>query len=150
MRVALINGRTGDTLANTVEIAVTRTSRRRGLLGRSSLAPSSALILAPCAAVHTAFMRFDIDLVFVDRGGCAVKVHACVPAFRMAISTRAHAVIEMAAGSLRRTRVQMGDRLHFDSVDAGVETLAAVLAKANGSSPSLRSEWFSGTSPAPR
>jgi uncharacterized protein len=150
MSVALINGRTGDALANIVEIAVTRTSRRRGLLGRRSLAPSSALILAPCAAVHTAFMQFDIDVVFVDRNGYAVKLHAYVPPFRMAISTRAHAVIELAAGSLRRTRVQLGDRLHFDSVEGGVETMAAVLAKASGSSPSLRSEWFSGISPARR
>ena len=70
MKVALINGRTGDTLANTVEIAVTRTSRRRGLLGRSSLAPSTALILAPCPAVHTAFKEargLDVDaLVLLD------------------------------------------------------------------------------------
>jgi uncharacterized membrane protein (UPF0127 family) len=108
----LVNERTGAPLATTVERAVTRASRRRGLLGRDSLAASSALILEPCAAVHTAFMRFAIDVVFVDRAGYAVKIVRNVVPWRIAIAPRAHAVIEMPAGTLGRDNdLQVGDRL---------------------------------------
>jgi uncharacterized membrane protein (UPF0127 family) len=149
MEIMLVNGRTGDPLATDVEFAVTRATRRRGLLGRRYLAPALALVLAPCAAVHTAFMQFAIDLVFVNRDGRVLKVHYAVPPFRMAGAARAHAVIEMAAGTLRPDIVQRGDLLRFES-GGGVETLTEALAKASGSSPSPRSESFSGISLARR
>src|SRR4029453_11402853 len=52
----LINARSGEALATDIELALTRTARRRGLLHRDGLDPTAALILAPCLAVHTAFM----------------------------------------------------------------------------------------------
>lgn len=112
MAVSLMNARTREPVATSVELAVTRKSRRRGLLGRDRLEDSAALILEPCAAVHTAFMRFHIDVVFVNRGGYAVKIVEDVPPWRIALSARAHAVIEMAAGSLRRLDLSLGDRLY--------------------------------------
>ena len=64
---SLIIERTGRMLASAVELADTSETRRRGLLGRDSLDLSAALIIAPCSAIHTAFMRFVIDVAFVDR-----------------------------------------------------------------------------------
>src|SRR4029079_7533420 len=69
-----VNQRTGEARAARVELAVTRPSRRTGLLGRDAFEASSALIIAPCFSIHTMFMRFDIDAVFVDDDGRAVKV----------------------------------------------------------------------------
>jgi uncharacterized membrane protein (UPF0127 family) len=66
--------------------------------------------------VHTFFMRFPIDIVFVGRDGIVRKVSEGVPARRLAGSLRAFAVIEMAAGSLAACPVARGDRL---SVVAG-------------------------------
>jgi uncharacterized membrane protein (UPF0127 family) len=57
-------------------------------------------------------MRFSIDLVFVDREGRAVKIVKDVPPWRIALSLGAHAVIEMAGGSLRRVDLVLGDRLY--------------------------------------
>ena len=65
----LMNDRTRRAVAFDVEIAATRSDRRRGLLGRESLGASEGLLLSPCIAVHTAFMRFSIDLVFIDTAG---------------------------------------------------------------------------------
>jgi uncharacterized protein len=113
--IALINQRTGAPIATTVERAVTRASRRRGLLGRDGLAASHALMLEPCAAVHTAFMRFPIDVVFVDRQGYAVKIVRNLPAWRIAVAPRAHAVVEMAAGSLAGVDLSVGDRLFLST-----------------------------------
>src|SRR4051812_49386215 len=101
MAVALVNERTRAEIAADVEVAFTRATRRRGLLGRDALDPQAALMLTPCLAVHTAFMRFPIDIVFLDRDGCAVKLVSNVRPWRMAASRRAHSVVELAAGSLR-------------------------------------------------
>ena len=68
-RMALVNQRTDEALADRIELAVTRNDRRKGLLGREVFETSSALIIAPCFSIHTMFMRFDIDAVFVDDDG---------------------------------------------------------------------------------
>jgi uncharacterized membrane protein (UPF0127 family) len=107
----IVNERTGAPIATAVERAVTRASRRRGLLGRDRLDPHCALILEPCTAVHTAFMRFAIDVVFMDRAGYAVKIVRDVAPWRIAIAAGAHAVVEMAAGSLGPQDLLVGDRL---------------------------------------
>jgi uncharacterized membrane protein (UPF0127 family) len=112
-KLALVNQRTDEALAERIEVAVTRRDRRRGLLGRSGLDASSALILAPCAAIHTMFMRFDIDAVFVDDDGRAVKIVRDMTPWRIAIGPTAHAVVELPAGSLRDRQVNVGDRLYL-------------------------------------
>jgi uncharacterized membrane protein (UPF0127 family)/Flp pilus assembly protein TadG len=113
MDVALMNERTQQPIAARVEIAATRSSRRRGLLGRDHLDEASAMLIAPCAAVHTAGMRFPIDVVFVDRQGYAVKVVSNLRPWRIALAAGGRAVIEMAAGSLRSGQVMLGDRLYL-------------------------------------
>jgi hypothetical protein len=113
MFVSLINERTREQVATSVEIAATRKSRRRGLLGRRGLDETSAMLLAPCTAVHTVGMRFAIDVVFVDRQGYAVKIVRDLRPWRIALAAGASAVIEMAAGSLRWGQVLPGDRLYL-------------------------------------
>ena len=126
--LALVNQRTDEALAHHVEVAVTRSARRKGLLGRDRLGSSSALILAPCAAIHTMFMRFDIDAVFVDDVGRAVKVVRKLVPWRIAADATAHAVVELPAGSLGENDVTIGDRLYLlapsgDRVDLSVTDL---------------------------
>jgi uncharacterized membrane protein (UPF0127 family) len=112
-RGKLVNQRTDEVLAERVEVAVTRRDRRKGLLGRSGLEPSSALIIAPCFSIHTMFMRFDIDAVFVDDNGRAVKLVPGMTPWRIAVEPTAHAVVELPAGSLRDRQVAIGDRLYL-------------------------------------
>jgi len=111
--LSLVNQRTDEALAQHVEVAVTRRARRKGLLGRDGLGSSCALILAPCAAIHTMFMRFDIDAVFVDDVGRAVKVVRRMAPWRIAATATAHAVVELPAGSLGEEDVNIGDRLYL-------------------------------------
>jgi uncharacterized protein len=111
--LALVNQRTDEALARHVEVAVTRRARRKGLLGRDGFGSSCALILAPCAAIHTMFMRFDIDAVFVDDDGRAVKVVRRLAPWRIAVDATAHAVVELPAGSLSDDDVAIGDRLYL-------------------------------------
>src|SRR4051812_7218016 len=113
-----MNARTGAAVATAVEVADTREARRRGLLGRQSLDASAALILLPCFSIHTAFMRFSIDAVFVDRDGVVVRIARNLPAWRMAASWRARSVIELAGGALDDRDVAIGDRLYLSREQA--------------------------------
>ena len=109
----LINDRTQKPLADVVELADTRKARRRGLLGRDRLESNAALMLVPCLAIHTAFMRFPIDLVFIDRDGYAVRTASRVQPWRVSMALRARAVIELPAGHLEACQVEIGDRLYL-------------------------------------
>lgn len=109
----LINERTRHVVAGRVALAVTRQDRRRGLLGRDSLDADEAMFISPCFSVHTVSMRFPIDVVFIDGDGRAVQmVHALRP-WRIAASFRGRSVIELAAGRLKESGVQLGDRLRL-------------------------------------
>jgi uncharacterized membrane protein (UPF0127 family) len=109
----IVNGRSDETIASEVELALTRTERRGGLLGRDSLAPSGALVISPCWSIHTAFMRFAIDVLFVDRRGRTMRIVHDLPPWRVAIAPRAHAVIELPAGSLKALDLRIGDEVRL-------------------------------------
>lgn len=107
----LTNERTGAMLASELLTAFDSASRRTGLLRHSMLPEGTALIIAPCNAIHTIRMRFDIDVAFVAKDGRIVKVRHAVPPWRMSAALGAFAVIELAAGTLARRDVMVGDRL---------------------------------------
>jgi uncharacterized membrane protein (UPF0127 family) len=115
-------------VASRVEIAVSRRARRRGLLGRQRLDTNAALVLVPCSAVHTACMRFPIDVVFVNREGRAVHIVTRMQPWRIAIAPSAHAVIELAAGSVEKHDIRVGDvvRLVGDGPELPEEELQKV------------------------
>ena len=106
-----------DVVATTVEAAFDLADRLRGLLGRASLAPGTALIIAPCSAVHTFAMQFPIDVIFAARDGRVLKVRRALGADTVTQARRAFAAIEMAAGEAYRHGVEVGDRLEIRSRD---------------------------------
>lgn len=105
-------------LATTIEAAFDATSRKRGLLGRTMLAVDTALIIAPCSAIHTFSMRFPIDVIFVARDGRVLKIRHHLGASRVTMARLAFAAIEMAAGEARRHGLCVGDRLTLQPVPA--------------------------------
>jgi uncharacterized membrane protein (UPF0127 family) len=98
-------------IAERIEPALDRRARRRGLLGRDFLDPGVAFIIAPCPAVHTFFMHFPIDVVFVARDGRVLKVRPNLVPWRMTTSLRAFATIEMATNSISRFGIAPGWKL---------------------------------------
>lgn len=107
----LDNVSTRCVVADRLLTAFDSASRRQGLLGRDGLPADSALIIAPSNAVHTFFMRFPIDILFVGRDGRVIKVRSTVRPWRMTAALRAFAVIELPAGSLARSNTTAGDSL---------------------------------------
>ena len=113
MAHTLMNDRTGNAVALNVDLATSRAARRRGLLGRDTLGASDGLLLTPCIAVHTLSMRFSIDVIFIDRDSRVVRVVPDLRPWRMTACFRAHAVIELAAGTAAATDIQVGDLLYL-------------------------------------
>ncbi|MDQ3066639.1 MAG: DUF192 domain-containing protein [Actinomycetota bacterium] len=85
--------------------------RMRGLLGRPSLPAGEGLLLRPAGSVHTFFMRFPIDVVFLDREYRVVGIEAAVPPWRTAGRRGTKAVVELASGECERRGLALGDRL---------------------------------------
>lgn len=112
---SLVHEPTGDVLAATLRAAVDSAARRRGLLGRDDLPRTEALAIAPCSSIHTCFMRFALDVVWVRADGRVVKVYRDVSPWRVLIAPSADAVIEWRAGALRRFRIEPGERLRVHS-----------------------------------
>lgn len=82
--------------------------RLKGLIGVRDWPAGRALLLKPCNSVHTAFMRFAIDVVFVDRQGRIARI-ATLPPWRAAACWRARAVLELAAGEAARLGWRAGE-----------------------------------------
>ena len=112
-RLGLWNRRTGRPLATRLVAAFDSATRRQGLLGRDRLLTDEALVLAPCSSVHTAFMRFPIDLVFLDRDGRVLKLASRVRPWRIRAAWRAFAVVELAEGAAARSEIKVGDTVEL-------------------------------------
>ncbi len=85
--------------------------RMRGLLGRRSLAGGEGILLQPAASIHTFFMRFPIDVVFLDRERVVVGIAYELRPWRATAERGAHAALELASGECERRGVAIGDRL---------------------------------------
>lgn len=107
-------------LADTAELADTAASRSKGLLGRKGMAAGEALWIVPCESVHTFWMQFSLDLVYLDRRHRVVKIRTQVPPWRISLCLRAHSVIELPAGAVAPGTLARGDQLIF-SAPAGDE-----------------------------
>ena len=82
-----------------VRVAHSFVTRALGLLVGKPLGGGEGLLIAPCSSIHTFGMRYAIDVVFLDRRGCVLRVCAAVGAARMRIARHARGVLELRAGT---------------------------------------------------
>ena len=104
----------GQVLCDRCVVADSAFARMRGLLGRRSLEQGEGLLLRPASSIHTAYMRFSIDAVFLDRDGVVVKVVAGLRPWQAAAARRARSVLELAAGECERYDLRAGERLALE------------------------------------
>ena len=105
--VALAND-DGNVVCEHCLLAETMLASLRGLLGRSGLSSGEGMLLRPAASIHTAFMRFPIDAVFLDREDRVLKVAAELPPWRAAACRGARTVLELPAGEAARQGLRPG------------------------------------------
>jgi uncharacterized protein len=99
-------------------VAETPLTRLRGLLGRAGLPSGEGLLIRPTSAIHTCFMRFPIDAVFLDRDLVVLRTASDVRSWRFKGCRGARAVLELAAGEVRRRGIRPGDRLRLEPAAA--------------------------------
>jgi uncharacterized membrane protein (UPF0127 family) len=112
--VAALRFEDGRIVCERCVLADTALVRMRGLLGRTSLPSGEGILLRPASSVHTAFMRFAIDAVFLDRDLRVLKVASHLRPWRTAARRKAHAVLELPAGEAERRGLEPGHRLVTD------------------------------------
>ena len=109
---------TGETklLLDHVAMAESFFSRGKGLLGCSSLEPNQGLWIKPCNNIHTFFMKFSIDCIFVDRRMHVIKVIHDVKPFRIiGPYWKSHSVFEVNTGFAHRNNINVGDQFYVVS-----------------------------------
>lgn len=105
-------------IASFVEYAGNPLSRLIGLLGRRSLPTGRSLLLVPASSIHTWFMLFAIDALFLDREGRVLKVAHSVPPFRVVLAPRrTRSVLELPSGTAVSTNTTAGDVVSISSAD---------------------------------
>lgn len=100
-------------LACCAETADTAATRNKGLLGRACLPPGGGMWIVPCESVHTFFMKFPLDLVYLDRNKKVKKVRSHVRPWRLSACLSAHSILELPAGTIKSTLTQRGDQLEL-------------------------------------
>jgi uncharacterized membrane protein (UPF0127 family) len=91
-------------------------SRARGLIGWSELAPGEGMLLRPSWAMHTALVRFPVDVVFFDESLRVLAIKHSLKPWRAAWKRRAHRVLELPAGRCKEVDLKPGDTLAWGSV----------------------------------
>ena len=108
----IVNLRNSVVLAEKARIADTFFSRLIGLLNRRSLEKGEALILKPSCSIHTLFMRFTIDVLFLDRQGKVIAVFPSFKPFRFSPAYfDAYFTVELPEHTLKLTQTQPGDMI---------------------------------------
>jgi uncharacterized protein len=113
----VINQTRGVEIVSRLALALGPWSRLRGLLGRARLAEGEGLLLRPCQAVHTFFMRYPIDVLFLDEQGRVVGLRPELRPWRMTpFFGDALATLELPSGRVTAMGTLRGDLLRFELI----------------------------------
>lgn len=100
-------------IADSCRLALSLTARLRGLLGTEALGSTEGLLIIPCRSIHTWFMRYPIDVAFLDERLRVIAIAEALPPFRTFAPRDCIAMmaLELPAGRLQETGTQVGDIL---------------------------------------
>jgi uncharacterized protein len=101
----------GEIVCERCTLADSPLTRLKGLLGRDGLEAGEGLLLRPASSIHTFFMRFPIDAVFLDRGLVVVGIAPSLRPWTAAARRGSKAVLELPAGESFRRGLAVGDQL---------------------------------------
>jgi uncharacterized membrane protein (UPF0127 family) len=118
LKIIVRNQTKGEVLATSALVADSSATRRVGLLKHSSLEPGEGLWIVPCEGVHSFFMKFDIDVVYLNRDKKVRKIRHAMKPWKLSLCLPAHSVLELPAGTARRTGTEPGDQLVFERLAA--------------------------------
>ncbi len=115
MSCKIINKTNGQCISSDAKVAKTFIERLVGLLNRKSLPPEEALIFYNVSSIHMFFMRFPIDVVFLDSNMQVIRICQNLKPWRLASCLKAAITIELPNGRAENTHLALGDILEFVS-----------------------------------
>jgi len=116
-QVRVVNARTGAVLAEDVALAHDSQSRRKGWLGLESAPAGAGIWIAPCEAVHCFFMKFTIDVLFLDKQKRVIRCRPALRPWRIAVCVRANSVLELPEGTIEAAQTKEGDQLLVEKIE---------------------------------
>lgn len=116
MKFIVRNITRGVLLSNRADLADTSAKRRTGLLKHTGLEPGEGLWIVPCESVHSFFMKFTIDVLYLDRAKKVRGARSRMVPWRVSACLPAHSVLELPAGTIEQTGTQRGDQLEFEKL----------------------------------
>ena len=110
----VFNETKATSVATNVRIATSMWSRFWGLMLHGALSEDEGLLIKPCSSVHMFFMRFPLDIVYLNKESIVVKVVPNLKPWRMSLGGRgAHSALELPAGTAARAGIEFGDQLRI-------------------------------------
>jgi uncharacterized membrane protein (UPF0127 family) len=108
------NRRNNRELSNNVEVADCLLKRMKGLLGKSEMLAGEGLWIKPCKSIHMFFMKFPIDVVFLNKKNQVIAVRENLKPNRITrLYPRAVSVLELPAGTIEATATEVGDEIEI-------------------------------------
>lgn len=114
MRTISLKTVEGQVVCEGCLVADSAWTRMRGLLGRRGLESGEGLLITPTGSVHTFFMRFPIDVLFLDERGTVLRVSSALAPWRTLVCARATSALELPAGTAAASGTQASDVLAFE------------------------------------
>lgn len=113
MKISNISNK--NLICQNASLADTPLSRIVGLLKRESLSSDEGMVITHCRSIHMFFMRFAIDVIFIDKNSRIVGLVKSIKPFRMSpYFFKACSAIELAAGTIEKTKTLIGDQILFE------------------------------------
>jgi uncharacterized membrane protein (UPF0127 family) len=111
--VMIRNATRDSTISAAGKRAASFWARGRGLMFTDGLPEDGALVIEPCSSIHMFFMRFSLDVLYVDREDRVVRVQQGIKPWRLGplFTPGARYVIELPVGTIQRSGTQVGDQL---------------------------------------
>jgi len=106
----IVNSTKNTILAENAAVARSLGSRLKGLLGRTHLAKGEGFIIPDCGSIHTFFMQFSIDVLFLNQQRKVVKLRKTVPPYRLLdCPFKGSVTVELPAGTIDDSSTAIGD-----------------------------------------
>jgi uncharacterized protein len=87
-------------------------ARGRGLMFAPELSSGEGLIIDPCSSIHTFWMRFPLDVLYMDRESTVIRADERMKTWRIGpIFTGSKWVIELPSGTIAKTGTSAGDKI---------------------------------------
>lgn len=114
MALKILNSTQDTVIADNGRMADSFETRLIGLLNKSQIIPGEALVISPCQQIHMFFMRFSIDVIFINSSNVVVGLVEDIKPFAMSsIFRHSHRAIEVPPGTISQSRTCMGDAIQF-------------------------------------